>query len=227
MCHSDARGALRALSAAALLIAASARGAESSGIAANIGYVTSGTIESGGVAGAPAISFQGVGDGTLTTGGTPFDLGRFVVATPTDGSSTIYRNTPFEISLLPSSIDGAPAVGTSPIVIQGWLNGTVGGPGASGVVMNFNSIPGLPGDDGMPHDYPSIAPPFVLGSTMNFLGWAGDAPGLLPTSGSSDLQGVIISVLPQPAPEPSTFLIFACAAGLSIVLRNRPGKTPR
>ncbi len=197
---SDARNGLRVLSVAALLIVASATGAESSGISARIGYGTTGTIESGGEVGAPAISFQGVGDGTLTTGGTPFDLGRFVVTSSTDGSSTIYHDTPFEISFLAKSIDGAPAGGPPPVVIRGWLDGTVGGLGASGVIVNFDSIPGLPGDDGMPHVYPSIAAPFGLGRMMNFLDRTSDDPGVLAAGGSTNFQGVIISVLPQPAP---------------------------
>ncbi len=64
-------------------------------------YTTTGSIGTTGITGTPDVSFQGVSDGTLTTG-QPFSLGQFVVTTPPDGGTTTYE-TPFQITVTVTS----------------------------------------------------------------------------------------------------------------------------
>ena len=216
----DARGMIRVAAIVAITFIASNRSAQSSGITASIDYSTSGMVESGGVVGTPIISFQGVGDGTLTTGGTPFDLGHFEVTGLPVGSSTTYSNTPFDLTFTPKSVEGVPIAAQGPIVIQGWLNGTVVGNDASGLSAFFNGIPGLPaGGTWVP---PSDAPPFAIGNMTNFLDLAPGADAVRFTTsagGSAPLQAVIYST--EVVPEPSTLAIFACAAGAVFIRRRR------
>jgi hypothetical protein len=81
-------------------------------------YNTTGTIGTTGISGTPDVSFQGVSDGTLTTG-QPFSLGQFVVTPPPDGGTTTYA-TPFQITFNVTSSSGDPALpNATPITFGG------------------------------------------------------------------------------------------------------------
>ncbi len=71
-------------------------------------YSTTGTIGTTGISGTPDVSFQGVTDGTLTTG-QPFSLGQFIVTAPTDGGTTTY-GTPFQITFNVTNSSGDTAL---------------------------------------------------------------------------------------------------------------------
>ena len=74
-----------------------------------INYSTSGTVESDGVVGDPVISFNSVNSGQNNSFNAPsnFSLGSFQVAALPDGQTTTYTNTPFHITFLVDTINGA------------------------------------------------------------------------------------------------------------------------
>ena len=85
-------------------------------------YTTAGTIGTTGITGTPDVSFQGVSDGTLTTG-QPFSLGQFVVTPPTGGGTTTYAMTPFQITFTVTNASGDPALPQeTPITLSGDLD---------------------------------------------------------------------------------------------------------
>lgn len=81
-------------------------------------YTTMGTIGSTGIDGTPIVSFQGVSNGSLTTG-QPFSLGEFVVASQPGGATTTY-DTPFQITFTVTNASGDPALPqATPVTLDG------------------------------------------------------------------------------------------------------------
>ena len=101
-------------------------------------YSTSGGPGSADINGAPAISFVPIQNGSVDTASN-ISLGTFVVAALPGGESTTYNNTPFSLSLIPNSFNGTP-VSDSPILINGFLNGTVSSNNQSSVKVTFNPV---------------------------------------------------------------------------------------
>ena len=123
MRDSSRRDWARALVVAAGLTFVAAVGAGADPIVTNETFGTTGTVGTDGVAGTPVVSFQGIDDGTLTTG-TPFDLGRLVISALPQGASTTYTNTPFEIAFQTHTADGGvTSPNETPIAFSGWLKG--------------------------------------------------------------------------------------------------------
>ena len=164
----------------------------------------------------PVLRFEGVDAGTLTTGGTSFDLGRLVVASPSaDGSSTTYNNTPFDVTFTAKAVDGVPIPQAGPVTLGGWLYGTVTGTDTSRLkalmIVNSNL------DDG---PYPSYVPPFRAGDLRVYLASAPYPAGGPPadgTDGSIPLRSVVYAT--EVVPEPSTLAIFA-GLGAAVALRR-------
>ncbi len=83
-------------------------------------YSTTGSIGTVGIVGTPIVTFQGVTDGSLTTG-QPFSVGQFIV-TPQAGGATTTYGTPFQITFNVTSANGDPALpNATPITLDGSL----------------------------------------------------------------------------------------------------------
>ena len=203
MRDSSRRDWARALVIAAGLTFVAAVGAGADPIVTNETFGTTGTVGTDGVAGTPVVSFQGIDAGALTTG-TPFDLGKFVVGTVPEGTSTTYTNTPFAITFQNHATDGGmPSNNGTPVILDGWLNGTVGSNSTSDLRVNFDVAAFNP-EDGPP--YPTTIRPFQTGSLINYLNlnqWGDNGQPI-----EAELN------VTQAVPEPSTIVVFACIAGL-------------
>jgi hypothetical protein len=174
-------------------------------------YSTSGTVESAGVKGTGSVSFQGVSDGSLTTG-SKFDLGHFVVSPAQDGSNTTYTQTPFDISLNIHSVDGSTSkITETPIIVQGWLNGSMNFSAVGNIIINYNSVNIIP-EAGPP--FPTTVQPFQIG---DFTGYLNVNLGNVYADG----QPLVAELnLVQTVPEPGTLAIFACIAGFFVIQRR-------
>ena len=203
------RTAVVALGIAAL----AATGADA---AALMTYSTVGsTIDSEGVTGTGAISFNTVASGSFSNPSS-FSLGEFQVAELPEGTSTTYVNTPFHITFQSKLIDGAePVPNETPIVIEGVLNGTVNGSNQSTVVATF--------------DPATIIPEFVTGLYTNQLSVPDLNLSLVPSTsngGRTTAQAhLVASPNAPPVPEPTTIALFLTTlAGLGIRHRVRSGR---
>jgi hypothetical protein len=204
--------ALRLAAVVALLSLSQAPPAESAGITSEIDYSTSATYGANGITGQPVVSFQGVSDGSLTTG-SPFDLGRFVVAAPTSGQTT-YDGTLITVLFMAKSVDGQPLASPATEFFSLLLTGTVQANGQSDLryeVSNYIDEP-LP--------YNAWDHGIQIGSLTAFIagvtGFSGsiDVP---PGGGSTGLQAVLHA--DGTVPEPSTWVIFA-SVGCLFALRR-------
>jgi hypothetical protein len=165
-----------------------------------------GPVGSAGIDGTPVISFQGVSNGTLTSGQL-FDVGQFVVGSMPAGTSTTYSNTPFQIAFTEQSVNGlAPSPNQTPVVIAGWLNGTVTAGSPLGLSVNYEPVqfPDNP-FNGLP--LPWIFP-FQTGNLLNDFAIAN------PGNGGQVIQAALYTE--QSVPEPTTLVFFACIFGLFV-----------
>ncbi len=150
-----------------------------------------------GIDGTPVISFQGVSDATLTTG-QPFDLGQFTVDSMPAGSTTAYNHVPFQIAFTEHAVDGAVVPSNeTPIILDGFLNGTLVAGSPPQFVLNFNTYAFAP-EDAPP--FLTTTTPFRTGNLMNYLWVDGGIDGQM-------LQGVLNTE--HAAAEPGSLAIFA------------------
>ncbi|MEJ7637893.1 MAG: PEP-CTERM sorting domain-containing protein [Singulisphaera sp.] len=168
------------------------------------------TIDSAGVAGVGAISFNSVSSGN---GNPRSSLGEFQVAELPKGPP---RPTPHGFQL-PSSkmIDGVePIPNAGPIVVAGALNGTVNGSNQSTVVATFD---------------PTTIPEFATGLYTNSLSIPDLNLSLVPSTsngGRTTAQAYLIATTnAPPVPEPTTIALFLTTlAGLGLRHRVRAGR---
>ena len=172
-------------------------------------YSTSGTIGTSGVNGAGTVSFEGVSDGTLTTG-TKFDLGRFTARPAQDGSNTTFDQTPFEITLVLHSDTGSSnQYGDTTVSVKGFLNGSLNTKFDKPLMTNFEAY-------GTPPEYPPLFPtnvePFPIG---NFVGYLDIRTVYV------DGQSIMVNLnVSQTVPEPGPIAVFACAIGFLVIQRR-------
>jgi hypothetical protein len=171
-------------------------------------YTTSGQVDlKTGVSGTNVISFvplntQNTVD--LGSGPTNVGLGNFVITPLAAGTSTTYKDTPFQISFLPASYNGSSVAPEQTLKLSGVLNGVVSGPSSSTVQATFDQIPnGLIAFDNNNSAKFSLPPGSLLlaPSTSN--------------SGTTSTQGLITPSLidGHPAPEPSTIALLLTTVG--------------
>jgi hypothetical protein len=178
-----------------------------------LGYNTAGAIDAtapgDGVTGANVISFVPITSAQVdTTSNIP--LGYFQVASQSAGASTTYDNTPFSITFVPSTLNGATLTSPGTVTINGVLNGVVTGANQSSVVATFST---------------PASGSFELGSTSSTLSIPQSSLLLVPSSagnGETTVAGIVTSVA---TPEPSTVALFLSTfGGLGLrryVLRRR------
>ena len=226
MRSTNLRDGVRFLALVALLCTIGHRPSEASGIIASIEYTTTGTIGTDGMAGSPVISFQGVDDGRLTTGGTPFKLGDFFVSMPEPGTTTKFDHTPFTLTFTAKSVDGLALPDLNPISLNGSLIGSIGEDGQANILYYSDGYGYIPEK---PPLFPTNFPPFEMGKLLNFLSID---EGRITESrfvyGSTSLYAAIESA--EVVPEPSTAAIFVCLVSSLMLVRPRRaswGKGPR
>jgi hypothetical protein len=196
------------------LVAWTATGAEASPLS----YTTSGQVDTtSGVTGTNVISYVPLSSGNTVDLGpeqtqTNVSLGNFVISPLAASASTIYKDTPFQISFLPQSYNGE-VINNDPqnpttVVLTGKLNGEVSGPSSSTVKATFDPISNSQ---------------FPLGAagTGNFSLTSGSlllAPSTS-NSGTTTAQGLVTFTTGttgstgSPVPEPSTIALFLTTLG--------------
>jgi hypothetical protein len=193
---------LRAALIALGLFAASAPRAQAAASVPNLlDYSTAGTVNNTGITGANVISFIPVSNVAIDpTSNLP--LGSFQVAAESNGMTTTYNNTPFTVTVLPSTYNNMALPMPSAVTLTGYLNGKVTGDYQSSVRVSINPIANgtfqLPGGI----------------STISML--QNDHKLLVPSSagGTTTLEGIITtSQVVVPAPEPSTIALFLSTIG--------------
>jgi hypothetical protein len=152
------------------------------------------------------VSFQGVSNGTLTTG-SPFDLGRFAIANLSAGASTTYLATPFELTFRVLSVNGvAVSPNETPITIQGELYGVMKAGALASLSAGLNPFMQYPQEP-----FATTVQPFATGDYANYLN--------VRTSESLTLDATlpIQAELNQTysIPEPSTVAFFASSIALA------------
>jgi hypothetical protein len=191
----------------ALALGLVAWGASSSQASAIINYSTAGSIDSSGISGPGVISFVPVSNATFNTP-SAFSLGDFQVAPLPAGQTTTYTNTPFHITFLANTVNGAaPDPNQTPIQVSGVLNGTVTGSNETEVVATFN---------------PVSTPTFLTGQYTNTMSILDSPLSLVPsttnngqTSAQANLESTITT--PPPIPEPTSIALFLTTlAGLGV-----------
>lgn len=170
-------------------------------------YATSGQVGNAGVTGFNVVGFDSLVADTLDAPDY-FLLGAFRVMPVREGLATTYDGTPFSITFLPLTVDGA-AAAAGPIVLAGTLNGTIAGPGSSTVIATFNPLPQAL---------------FPIGPFQTFLSPL--SPILLAPAGLRDGRTTVMAQYalygPVPVPEPATLAIFGVAlVGLPWLRRRR------
>jgi hypothetical protein len=207
-----ALGAVMAPGASADVIDVTAAQAEAAAAAAtpvvsDMMYSTSGSIGMTGVTGANVISFIPEAASAFTTP-SAFSLGTFVVGYLPPGAKTTYDKTPFTITYTALKVNGAePTVNQSPVVISGFLNGTVGGPSSSSVVATFSPISDSE---------------FLTADYLNKLSVLDPQVALVPstTNGGRTTAQAHLRVSAAPIPEPTTIALFATTL-VGLGLRRR------
>jgi hypothetical protein len=192
---------LRNVAIALGLFAAASASAKADGI---LSYSTSGFVTGTmGVTGTNAITYEAIKTANVdTTSNLP--LGEFQVAPLGADQSTIYNNTPFSFTLIPSGYNGSPLSGFSPLTVTGVLNGTLTGGSQSNVIATINPIPN---------------DTFQLGSATSTLAGLPNQVLLVPNSagGTTTLEAAINTVGTvnphAPVPEPSTIALFLSTVG--------------
>lgn len=182
------------------------------------GARVSGSIDSAGMSGLPAVSFR-PSDPPTDPGADPFSLGQFAVSEPMDGAQTRYDHTPFTITYQ------APGAG-SPMVLRGWLDGSVGGPAPSSLAASFDQ--GLQPDD--PAFYQPLPLPPLPASGGNPSGYLTLNRGMdrltLDPSGDG-LTSVEAQINPVATPEPTPLAFLGLAAVAWAVRRGMSGRSRR
>jgi hypothetical protein len=178
-------------------------------------YSVAGAIGTSGVSGQNVISFIPVQQAQIDpTSNLP--LGSFQVAPLPPGQTTTYSDTPFNLTLVPTSFDGG-ALNTTPITVSGHLDGMVSGKYQSSVQVTFDLLTN--GSFGLG------------GGTSSLSVLQNDHKLLVPSSagGLTTLEGQLSSTgIPSqsPVPEPSTIALFlSTIGGLGLrkyVLARRP-----
>jgi len=178
-----------------------ATGARADGI---LTYSTSGFVTgTSGVTGTNAITYESLTNATVDTNSN-LPLGEFQVAPLTSGQKTLYSNTPFSFTVLPSAYNGTALSNFTPLTVTGVLNGTLNGTSQSNVVATINPIPN---------------DTFALGGATSTLAGLPNQLLLVPASagGVTTLEGAISTVgTPNPLapiPEPSTIALFLSTVG--------------
>jgi hypothetical protein len=193
---------LRIVAIALGLFAWTSASAQADGI---LTYSTSGFVSgTTGVTGTNAITYEDVKTASVdTTSNLP--LGGFQVAPLGAGVSTVYNNTPFSFTLIPSDYNGTPLTAFTPLTVTGVLNGTLTGGSQSSVIATMNSIPSTT---------------FQLGSATSTLAGLPNQVLLVPNTsgGTTTLEGAIttvgtVSPDAPPVPEPSTIALFLSTVG--------------
>jgi len=180
-------------------------------------YSVAGQIDRSGIQGNNVISYVPVQNAVIDpTSNLP--LGSFQVAPLPTGQKTTYTNTPFTLTIDPTSLNGT-GINETPLMVSGHLNGTVMGKYQSNVRVTFDPI---------------ANGSFALGagtSTLSVL--QTDRKLLVPSSagGITTLEGQLTSTGlvsdAAPVPEPSTIALFlSTVSGLGLrryVMRRRQG----
>lgn len=174
-------------------------------------YNTAGSIGTTGVSDAGnVITYIPVTSGSFTSPSF-LNLGFFQVAPLKDGQQTVYRDTPFSLTFLPSSVAGTELTSeVKPITISGTLNGTIAGNTQSSVTARFDPI-----------DSPSFKTPgyeHTISITNTTLSLVPPLTG----NGQTSIQANFTSVSnpEKPVPEPTTVALFLTTIG-GIGLRKR------
>jgi hypothetical protein len=194
--------------------------ARASQIQTSVTYNTIGSVDGFGVTGTPVVSYQGVSNGSMTTG-SAFNLGSFQISAPPAGTISTYLNIPFQILYKVESVGGAaPSPNDTPVVLTGFLEGKVSstdGVTASPDLKVFFNSPVYTPDNYPP--YPTTILPFQIGGLTGYLNVT--SPG----GNGQPIQANMIAA--QSVPEPDTLGLFAClAALLAWKARRRPARVP-
>jgi hypothetical protein len=193
---------LRIVAIALGLLAWASSSARADGI---LTYSTSGFVNgTTGVTGTNAITYGAVNDASVnTTSNLP--LGEFQVAALGPDQSTIYNNTPFSFTLIPSQYNGSTLSDFSPLTVTGVLNGTLMGAAQSNVIATIDPIANNT---------------FQLGGATSTLAGLPNQVLLVPHSsgGTTTLEAAIntigsVNPAQAPVPEPSTIALFLTTVG--------------
>ncbi len=189
-------------------------------IQSQIDFSSIGSVDSFNVSGTPVVSFQGAS--STITSGSPFSLGNFVISSPPAGSTTTYTMIPFQILFKTEAVNGTvPSPNETPVILTGWLNGTVSAGAASSspqsnLTATFSPLEFIP--ESIP-PYPVNVMPFMTGNLTNYLSI---------TNPGNNGQSVQANLITTPnVPEPSSIAIFAGIAGLGLWQRRRTASSNR
>jgi hypothetical protein len=174
-------------------------------------YNTAGSIGTTGVSGdGNVITYIPVTSGSFTSPSF-LNLGFFQVAPLKDGQSTTYKDTPFSLTFLPSTVGGSDVTAdVKPITITGKLTGTINGNSQSSVTALFDPI---------------SAPTFTTPGFKHNLSITNTSLSLVPAltgNGQTSIQANFVSTSnpEKPVPEPTTIALFLTTIG-GIGLRKR------
>jgi hypothetical protein len=173
-------------------------------------YSTVGTlsVDSGTVTGDNVIGFNNIVSQDFRSPSF-FSLGEFqMIPGLGDDVTVTYNNTPFSITLGVESVDGSiPVINQTPVVLTGFLNGTITGPRQSTLEATFNFDPANP-------------PSFQVGDFLHTLTRLGpvDIAPFTTNGGRTSIQGRLESVQ---VPEPASIAVFLVAAVGGYGLRRR------
>lgn len=217
MNNAQAWTGLRVLIAATTFGIWVASDASASPMSVNITYKTIGSVgyQTGDI-GSPVI-FHGVNNGSFDSSA-PFNLGEFEVVPWPQNSGPREVNMPFMIAYKTTAIDGVePTTNETPVIIQGWIQGTLDDGDQSNLRAIFNQ--GVRPTD--PNFYsPHPVPPFQTADLINTINVNNSIEflTLATTSGARTRVEARIDVVP--VPEPTTLALFA-VLGFGLCCRFR------